>query len=177
MAILVTTIASTQAIASVSIVEGKAVKLSASGQRYDLPTAALASTNDVEGVFVAFFPVDNFARPTPRGLYTAPYWVKRNDYTLGSYGDPSDTQTYDRIPRSMWKEPTVLSGELVALHKGKIGLTSGAFIDSAGIKVPGSWVRVGVSGLFQTTSTASEAVGHVEKYDAANGVLYVSIKN
>lgn len=176
MAILVQTLKSAQGIASASIVEGKAVRLSASGQRNDLPTAVLASANDVEGVYIAFFPVDDFARPTPRSLYTAPGFVKRLDLNVNSYGDPVENQTWDRIPRSMWREPTVLSGELVALHRGRVGLTAGAFHDSAGIKFPGAKIRVGASGMFQETATAAEVVGTVERYDSFNGVLYVEIE-
>lgn len=173
MAILVTTLKSAQAVTDFDIVEGKAVKLSTSGLRNDLPRIVLATANDVQGVFVAFMPVDDFSRPTPRALYRAPYFVKRNDWNNNAYGDPVENQTWDRIPRSMWKEPTVYSGELVALHRGVIGLTAGAFHDSAGIKVPGAMFRVGASGMWQVTATASEAVGIVRAYDSYNGVLYV----
>ncbi len=175
MAILVQTFKSAQAIANSSLVEGRAVKLTTSGQRGTLPTAVYASANDVIGVYIAFFPVDNFSRPTPRQMYTAPYWRNFKYMDANQYSDPVESSTYDRIPRSMWKEPTVYSGELVALHSGRVGLTAGAFIDSAAIKVPGSWVRVGASGMLQTTSTAAEVVGVVETYDAYNGVLYVTL--
>lgn len=173
MAILVKTESSAQAIVTSDITEGKFVKLSQSGYRNDVATAVAASANDVIGVYVAFFPPDRFARPTPRSLYKAP-WFKNWDSLDGSnYGNPTDTETYDRIPRSMWREPTILSGELVALHRGVIGLTSGAFHDSAAIKVQGAWVRVGASGMAQVTTTASEVIATVRHYEASTGVLYI----
>jgi hypothetical protein len=176
MAILVTTSHSAQAIVASDITEGKFVKLSQSGQRNDVATAVQASANDVIGVYVAFMPPDNFTRPTPRSLYKAPWYRNWNVLNGNSYGNPSETETYDRIPRSMWREPTVTSGELVALHRGVIGLTSGAFHDSAAIKVQGAWVRVGASGMAQVTTTASEVIAAVRHYDAANGVLYISFE-
>lgn len=175
MAILVQTFRSIGGVASSTIAEGRAVKITQSGTRGDLPVVTYASANDVTGVYVAFFPPDNFARPTPASMYTAPYYT---NYRAGSdsvYGNPVDTDDMYRIPRSMWNAPSVYSGELVALHAGRVGIQDGAFHDSAAIRVPGSWVRVGASGMWQTTSTQAEVVGYVERYDVDNGVLYVTL--
>lgn len=177
MAILVATQQSRQAVAGVSIVEGKAVKVTNSGLRNDLPTATLAAVNDVVGVYIAFMPPDNFPRPSASSWYTAPQQKVFRTNVDGTYSDPSETETFYRTPRSMWKQPTVPSGELVALHRGKLGVTSGAFIDTANIRIPGNMVRVGASGLLEYTATASEHIAVVDRYDPDNGVLFVDMDN
>jgi hypothetical protein len=177
MAILVQTRKSRQAVAGVAIVEGKAVKVSNSGLRNDLPTAALAAVNDVVGVYIAFMPPDNFPRPSASSWYTAPQQNIQRLLDDSTYTDPTETETFYRVPRSMWKQPTVPSGELVALHNGKIGVTAGAFIDVANIRIPGNMVRVGASGLLEYTATASEHFAVVDRYDPDNGVLYVDMDN
>lgn len=172
MAVLVTTIRSRQGVASTTIVEGRAVSVSASGVRNDLPNVTYAAADATTGVYVAFFPPDNFPRPTIADMYTAPYKQTYNVNNTALYGDPTLTQTTYLVPRSQWKEPSVYSGELVALHWGKIGITSGCFTSSADIKVPGNKIKVAASGLFTYTSGAN-AVGEVDRYDATTGTLYI----
>jgi len=172
MAVLVTTLRSRQGVAATTIVEGRAVVVGASGVRNDLPNVTYAAANTTQGVYVAFFPPDNFARPTPRDMYTAPYIQSYNVNNANLYGNPSMTQTMDLVPRSQWKEPAAYSGELVALHWGKIGITSGCFVSSADIKIPGNKVKVAGSGLFEYTAS-SNIVGEVDRYDAVTETLYL----
>ena len=172
MAVLVTTIRSRQGVAATTIVEGRAVVVGASGVRNDLPNVTYAAANTTQGVYVAFFPPDNFPRPTPREMYTAPYIQSYNVNNANLYGNPSMTQTMDLVPRSQWKEPSAYSGELVALHWGKIGITSGCFVSSANIKIPGNKVKVAGSGLFEYTAS-TYIVGEVDRYDAVTDTLYL----
>lgn len=172
MAVLVTTNRSRQGVAATTIVEGRAVAVGASGVRNDLPNVTYAVANTTQGVYVAFFPPDNFPRPTIRDMYTAPYIQSYNVNNANLYGNPSMTQTVDLIPRSQWREPSVYSGELVALHWGKIGITSGCFVDSADIKIPGNKVKVAGSGLFEYTAS-TYIVGEVDRYDPMTQTLYL----
>lgn len=172
MAVLVTTLRSRQGVAAQTIVEGRAVVVSASGVRNDLPNVSYATENATTGVYVAFFPPDNFPRPTIADFYTAPFKQTYDVNNAALYGDPTLTQTQYLVPRSQWKEPSVYSGELVALHHGKIGITTGCFVDTADIRVPGNLIKVAASGLFDYTSS-SHAVGEVDRYDAQTGILYI----
>lgn len=173
MAVLVTTLRSRQGVAAETIVEGRAVTVSASGVRNDLPNVGYAAQNSTTGVYVAFFPPDNFPRPTIADFYTAPFKQTYDVNNAALYGEPTLTQTQYLVPRSQWKEPSVYSGELVALHHGKIGITSGCFVSSADIQVPGNNIGVGVSGLFEYTNNQSHVVGEVDRYDAQTGILYI----
>jgi hypothetical protein len=172
MAVLVTSLRSRQGVAATTIVEGRAVVVGASGVRNDLPNVTYAPADTEKGVYVAFFPPDNFPRPTIADYYTAPFIQSYNLNNAALYGDPTLTQTQYLVPRSQWKEPSVFSGELVGLHHGKIGITSGCFISSANIQVPGNKIKVAASGLFEYTS-GTYAVGEVDRYDAQTGTLYI----
>jgi len=172
MAVLVTTLRSRQGVAATTIVEGRAVVVGASGVRNDLPNVTYATANTTQGVYVAFFPPDNFGRPTLRSLYTAPYKQNYNVNNANLYGDPVLSETMDLVPRSQWKEPSAYSGELIALHWGKIGITTGCFVDSANIKIPGNKVKVAGSGLFEYTAS-TYIVGEVDRYDAVTDTLYL----
>lgn len=172
MAVLVTTLRSRQGVAAQTIVEGRAVVVGASGVRNDLPNVTYATANTTTGVYVAFFPPDNFPRPTIADFYTAPFKQTYDVNNEALYGDPTLTQTQYLVPRSQWREPAVFSGELVALHHGKIGITSNCFTNSADIRIPGNKIKVAASGLFEYTSS-SHAVGEVDRYDAQTGTLYI----
>lgn len=172
MAVLVTTLRSRQGVAAETIVEGRAVVVSASGVRNDLPNVNYAAANTTTGVYVAFFPPDNFPRPTIADFYTAPFKQTYNVNNADLYGDPTLTQTQYLVPRSQWKEPAAYSGELVALHHGKIGITTGCFVDEADIRIPGNKIKVGASGMFAYTSS-SHTIGEVDRYDALTGILYI----
>ena len=118
MAVLVTTLRSRQGVAAQTIIEGRAVVVGASGVRNDLPYVTYASANTTTGVYVAFFPPDNFPRPTIADFYTAPFKQTYDLNNAALYGDPTLTQTQYLVPRSQWREPMAYSGELVALHHG-----------------------------------------------------------
>lgn len=172
MAVLVTSMRSRQGVAATTIVEGRAVVVGASGVRYDLPNVTYAAADTTQGVYVAFFPPDNFPRPTIADMYTAPFLQQYNINNSAIYGDPTLTQTQYLVPRSQWKEPSAFSGELVGLHWGKIGITTGCFVNSADIKIPGNKIKVAASGMFAYTSSAN-AVGEVDRYDALTETLYI----
>jgi hypothetical protein len=173
MAVIVTTQMSRQGVAATTIVEGRAVAVGASGVRNDLPNVTYATSNQLYGVFIAFFPPDNFPRPTYEDMYTVPAVRDYNLNDAGLYGDPTFDKKLYLVPRSMWKEPLAYSGELVALHHGKIGVTTGCFVDSADIRVPGSKVAVGASGLLTHTNNDNHAFATVERYQPDTGILYI----
>lgn len=172
MAVLVTSQRSRQGVAATTIMEGRAVVVGASGVRNDLPNVTYATANTTQGVYVAFFPPDNFPRPTLADMYTAPYLQSYNLNNAALYGDPVLTQTQYLVPRSQWKEPLAYSGELVGLHLGKIGITTGCFVDSADIKVPGNKIKVAASGKFEYTAS-TYIVGEVDRYDPQTQILYI----
>lgn len=175
MAVIVTTHNSAQGVASITIMEGRAVTLSASGVRNDLPNVTYASANQQHGVFIAFFPPDNFPRPTYEDLYSVPSTRVYDLTDSNLYGDPTFYKKQYLVPRSMWAEPVAYSGELVALHQGRIGVTANCFVDSSNIRTPGARVAVGTSGLLTYTSTDSHTIAIVERYAPDTGVLYISM--
>ena len=173
MAVIVTTNSSRQGVAASTIMEGRAGGVGASGVRNDLPNVTYASANVRYGVFIAFFPPDSFPRPTYADWYTAP-GTQSYDLNTGSlYGDPVLEKKMYLVPRSMWREPLIYSGELVALHNGKIGVTANCFISSADIKVPGAGVAVGVSGMLTYTTNDSYKIGTVDRYQPDTDMLYI----
>jgi hypothetical protein len=175
MAVIVSTQFSAQGVAAATIMEGRAVTLTASGVREDLPSVTYASANQKHGVYIAFFPPDNFPRPTYEDWYSVPSTrvYDLNDASL--YGDPTFYKKQYLVPRSMWAEPLVYSGELVALHNGRIGLTVNCFVDDANIRVPGNMIAVGTSGKLVYTNNNTHAIGIVERYAPDTGVLYISM--
>jgi hypothetical protein len=175
MAVIVSTQFSAQGVAAATIMEGRAVVLTASGVRADLPNVTYATANQTAGVYIAFFPPDNFPRPTYEDLYSVPS-TRVYDLTEASlYGDPTFYKKQYLVPRSMWAEPLVYSGELVALHRGRIGLTANCFVDEANIRVPGNMIAVGTSGKLTYTNSGTHAIGIVERYAADTGVLYITM--
>ena len=173
MAVIVTTNSSRQGVAASTIMEGRAVVVGASGVRNDLPNVTYATANVRYGVFIAFFPPDSFPRPTYADWYTAP-GVQSYDLNTGSlYGDPVLEKKMYLVPRSMWREPLIYSGELVALHHGKIGVTANCFISSADIKVPGAGVAVGASGMLTYSTNDSHKIGIVDRYQPDTDMLYI----
>jgi hypothetical protein len=173
MAVIVTTTFSRQGVASTTIVEGRAVVVGASGVREDLPNVSYAPANTRYGVFIAFFPPDNFPRPTPDYMYTLPAQTNYNLNDGTIYGAPIWNYLQYLVPRSMWREPSAYSGELVALHRGKIGITDGCFVNSADIRIPGARVAVGASGLITYTTNDSYAIATVERYQPDTNMLYI----
>lgn len=160
------------------IVEGSPVKIinSGSASGSDLPKLILADQNETHNVFVVMSAMDDFSRPTDERMYTATWNTSISK--VSGYGDPVQTRTlYDVAKSTLWN-PTLKSGERAVAHRGvTFAVPSGRYNDTAGIKIPGSLFRVGANGLWDTTSTAAEAVGTVEQYNAANGVLILNIEH
>lgn len=166
------------AVAGSAFPEGALVTLSASGLHRDLPTALVAASGTTAGVFVAFAVPDQFPRPTPLGMFGY------NDTTSRPYGADGATEhryTHDTenawlIGPSVLPTVTIASGWKVALHRdGYYKLQPSEYHNSAGIKVAGAKVRIGVSGLVELDPTGANAVGYVREYLAFDGSITVKI--
>jgi hypothetical protein len=165
-------------VAQDTILEGKLVTLTNSGILNDLPNVRLA-TSGATNVFVMTIPPDNFARPTNALQYLATdLSVIRGDLNTGWESDPY-TDTVYRIGKSALEAPTAVSGERVLLNRDCTAtVTSGCFIASDEIKVPGAFVKVADDGTarFEVTTNASAKVGFVEEYDATRNYLVVTLR-
>ena len=166
------------AITATSIVEGLAVKITNSGTvngyASDLPIVALATSGQVEGVYVIEAAPDNFPRPVDSRQYTAGWTKTFDSFSSSGYADPVETVTLYKVGISNLDNPTIPSGFLVRLHKGTtVTLAAASWVDSANIKVPGNLVEVGADGKWQYTASASSAVGFTEEY--ADGKLTIRV--
>lgn len=155
--------------------EGTAVMLTQSGVRNELPVLMPATAASVGNVFILFAAVDNFARPTPEGMYTAPAFTTIDARANTGWSDPIETLTVYKVGKSVLWNPTLNSGELAQAHRGgTYAVPSGAFVDSADIRVPGNKIAVGANGQWTYTSGAN-AVGYVEEYNDTNSVLIFTL--
>lgn len=167
-------------VADPSIVEGTLVTISTSGVTAlnSLPAVRIAASGTVYPVFVAMAAPDNFPRPTNSLMYTSTYQQTiRSDVNTG-WGNPVDSYTFYRQGLSTLENPVLTSGMLVQLHRGgTVTLTSGNWISTANIKVPGAKVAVADDGTgrFKYTTLQSEAIGFVQEYDGAKQYLTVVI--
>lgn len=158
--------------------EGLAIKLAAATNTAhpDLPVAVLATAGEMTNVFVLMAAVDDFARPTRASMYTAPGTVQidRNS----GYSDPiRNLGNQYEVGMSVLWNPTIPSGALAQAHRGgTYAVPSGAFVDSADIKVAGNKIKVGANGQWQYTATEDDAVGYVEEYNTQNAVLIFTLK-
>jgi len=166
------------AVATQNIPEGRFVVLGASGVHRDLPGAAIASTGTTKNVFVAFASVDRLPRPTPVGMFMY------DDTTMAADIDPRNatekfyTHNYENamfIGPSAMPQPTLLSGWKITAHRGgAYQLYSGGYVDSANIKIVGSQIKVGASGMAEYTSS-TDGVGFVREY--RDGVLTIVLND
>lgn len=157
-----------------SMQEGLAVKLTNSGVRNDLPVVMKASQNQVNNIGIVFKNPDDFARPTLEGLYTATYRTTFNQNS--GYSEPVKTETNYLVGKSTLWNPTLVSGELaLVMRGGTFAVPSGAYIQSANIRIPGNMIRVGTGGLWEYTTTEAEAVGMTEEFNAVNQVLIFTL--
>jgi hypothetical protein len=160
----------TGGVAGESILEGRAVVMSASGLHGDLPTALLATAN-ATNVFVAFVPPDQFPRPTPVGMFTSPQSVTFSQFGM-NLADLTTHELVYRIGPSNLEAPVAASGWLVQLHKGgAYNLTAGCYTDSDDIRKNGALIKVGASGIFEYADAGTYAVGYVREY--RNGRLVI----
>lgn len=164
-------------VAVIDIQEGRAVTFTQSGARNDLPNVQFATANAVKNVFVAIVPPDQFARPTLEGMYTAGRLTQLpSPDKITNWQLPMESGVYYLKGKSVFENPTLKSGELVALMRGvTVAVPSGAYVDSTDIKVPGSLVKVGASGMWETTTTESQAVGVVEEFNTTNSHLIFTV--
>lgn len=166
-------------VAQDTITEGCFVTISTSGIRESLPNVRLAASGSVYPVFVAIVPPDNFPRPTNALQYTAGRTTTiRTDLNTG-WGDPKSTWTLYRQGLSTFEEPVATSGMLLQLHRGTtVTLTSGAFIDVAGIRVNSALIKVADDGTgrAQLTTSQTDAVGFVQEYDPYRNYLTIVVK-
>jgi len=161
-------------IAGQDLQEGLPATITNSGSVNELPVALAASTGQVNNVFIAFVPPDDFARPTEAGMYTARNFVQFDSNK--AFTDPVQTRTYYEQGKSTLWNPTVASGERVLLQRGgTYAVPSGTFNDSATMRTPGTLVRVGANGRWDYTTDQAVSVGVVEEYNTANGVLIFTL--
>ena len=154
--------------------EGLAVTFTQSGARNELPGLTAASVGMVNNVGILFKGPDDFPRPTDGRMYTASNLAKINPGT--GYADPVETTTQYKVGKSVLWNPTLVSGELGLLARGgTYAVPSGAFVDGAGIKVPGAMVKVGAGAKWDVTTSQTDAVGVVEEYNTVNGVLIFTL--
>jgi hypothetical protein len=165
-------------VAQDTILEGLFVTATVSGIREELPNVRLAASGTTWPVYVAIVPPDNFARPTDSRMYTAgKLLVFRQDVNTG-WADPVVNATYYPQGLSTYEAPTAVSGMLLQLHRDTtVTLTSGCFIDAAGIRVNDALVKVADDGTgrAQLTTNAAVAVGWVEEYDADRKYLTITV--
>lgn len=156
--------------------EGLAVKLGAANAlKPDLPTATLATAGETVNVFILIAAPDDFSRPTREAFYTANPSVVM-DRNSG-YADPIRNlgNQYLVGMSTLWN-PTLPSGVLATAQRGgTYAVPSGAFVDSANIRVPGNKIKVGASGKWEYTATESETVGYTEEYNSSLGVLVFTL--
>lgn len=153
-------------VAGTSIQEGRLVRIVASGLRSDLPTALLASSGTILNVYVAFVPPDDFSRPTPDFMYTAPWYNTLSESS--GWGLNEQTATYRYEGLSIYENPTATSGMLLQARKGgEYEVPSGCVVPSANLKVVGNLVKVSDDGTGRWEYTASEsvAIGKVVDYN------------
>ncbi len=154
--------------------EGLAVKLTNSGVRNELPFLMKAAQNNVNQIGIVFKSPDDFPRPTLDGMYTVGNTAIRNQY--GGFSEPVKTETYYQVGKSTLWNPTLVSGELALMMRGgTFAVPSGVYIMSDNIRIPGSMIRVGTGGLWEYTSTESQAVGETEEFNAVNNVLIFTL--
>jgi hypothetical protein len=156
-------------VAGESIQEGRLVRLVASGLRNDLPTALLATSGTTMNVYVAFVPPDNFARPTPDFMYTAPWYNTLQE--TGTWGNNEQTATFRYEGLSVYENPTAVSGMYLQARRGGIyHVPSGCVVVSANLKVVGNLAKVSDDGTgrFEYTSSETGAVAKVVDYNPEN---------
>lgn len=163
-------------VVSANFQEGLAVKLGAAGTTHtDLPLASLATAGEKTNVFILIAAPDNFARPTRKDYYTAPSTTVMDRNT--GYADPiRNLGDQYLVGMSVLWNPTIPSGALATAQRGgTYAVPSGAFVDSADIKVPGNKIKVGASGRWEYTAVETDAVGYTEEYNTANSVLIFTL--
>ena len=154
------------AIAQSLIQEGRLVSLIASGVRDDLPSAVLATSGVRLNTYVAFIPPDNFSRPTPSTLFTAPR--TSTFYETGTWGNFVETDTFYRVGPSTLENPFLTSGwGLLAKDKGVYTVPSGCVVTSASLKIAGTLVKVSDdnTGRWEATLLESVAIGKVVDWE------------
>lgn len=161
------------AVAGQDLTEGQAVSLSASGVRNDLPVAMLASSGS-RNLFVAICPPDQYPRPTPRGLYTAPWFQQIDPRDATEFlVDSGQRGPYYLVAPSLLTAPTVFSGWKVQAHRGgAYALTSACFVDSANIRNIGAAIEWNGTKFTYTTVGANKC-GFVREY--RDGILYIKL--
>lgn len=157
-----------------SLQEGLAVTFTQSGTVNELPTIIGASVGMVNNVGILLKGPDDFSRPTDSRMYTVGRLATVNP--ASGFGDPVYATTQYNVGKSTLWNPTLTSGELGLLARGgSYAVPSGAFVDSASIRVPGAMVKVGASNKWDVTTSQTDAVGVVEEYNNVNSVLIFTL--
>lgn len=156
-------------ITNSDILEGLAVTLSNSGVvnglQTDLPIVGLAPSGTRLGVHILGAAPDNFPRPVDLRQYRAGWQVVSDKTVSTGYSEPLETVTRYNVGMSNLDNPTVPSGIKANAHRGGTYVVpSDCYVDSAGIRVPGSYVEVGSNGKWQYTGLATNAVATVVEW-------------
>lgn len=157
------------AIAGIDIAEGLLVRLTASGTS-DLPVALPAASATHLNVYVAFFPPDDFGRPTPVGMYKA-NWYSVLDTNSGWITQSNESQYV--VGPSVTENPVVASGMKLQARRGGIyHVADTVVVESASAKVVGNLVKVAAdgSGKWEYTATENDAIGKVVDYNPEGGI-------
>lgn len=162
------------AVAGETFIEGSLVELHASGVRNELPVALLAASG-ATNIFVALVPPDEYPRPTPVDLYTAPWYQTLDPRDATEFLiDSGQRGPWYNIGPSMLLEPTIASGWLIQCHKGGVyAFTANNFVDSAGLRVPGARLAWNGTKLYASNSNV---VGSVREVRTVNGTLRLYAK-
>jgi hypothetical protein len=166
------------AVAGESIPEGRIVTINASGVHRDLPVAMLAASGTTTNIFMAFAVPDQFPRPTPAGMFLFNDTTSLNPRDTTLHSLTTDFETAYLIGPSVLSSPTMISGWLVALHRGGYyKLLSGEYnaVDSR-IRTNGAKVRVGANGMVEYDAGGTQSIGFVREYNHFDGSITVTIK-
>lgn len=169
-----------------AIPEGRMVLLGASsethdfGSREDLPGAALPATQAeaAKAHYVIAFAVDNTKPPIYEPM-PAFDWALRQGFDQAA-NVPFNADVHMTQP-SMTIGQTIGSGALaLAFGPGVYTVPSGAFIYSAGLEVPGTWLEVAndaedsaadAGKLMEDADGSEGKFAQVERYDSSDGSL------
>lgn len=161
-----------------TIAEGRLVTINASGVHRDLPVAMLAASGTTTEVYMAFAVPDQFPRPTPVGMFLYPDTMTLNRRNTSLYDQTTDYENAWLIGPSVLPSPTLVSGNLVAMHRGGYyKLLSGEYNDTdARIRTNGAKVRVGAGGKVEYDAAGTASIGRVREFNHSDGSITISVK-
>ncbi len=164
-------------VAGETIAEGRIVTVNASGVHRDLPVAMLAASGTTENVYMAFAVPDQFPRPTPEGMFLFNDTMTLNRRSTTLHDMSTDYEAGWLIGPSVLPSPTLISGWLLAGHRGGFyKLLSGEYnAADVRIKTNGARVRVGAAGKVEYDAAGTQTIGRVREYNNFDGSLMITV--